>query len=58
MARKGDFEHGGNQSSRDTVTCNVRNEDADPFVVQKEKVIEVACYGAHREITGRDFKLE
>lgn len=58
LASKCNFEHGGDKSGGDTVTCNVSDENADPFIVQEQKVIEVAGYGAHRNIAGCNLKLE
>ena len=58
LPSKCDLEHRRDKSRGDTVAGNVSDQNADPFIVQQQKVIEVAGHGAHGKIAGCNFKLE
>ena len=53
---KGDLEHGSDERSGDAVTGDIGDQNPDVLVIDHQKIVEIACYGAHGEVTGGDFE--
>src|SRR3981189_350832 len=55
LSSERNFQHGGDQSRGNAVTCNVRDKNAEVLFINGEEIIEVAGNGTHGSVTGCDF---
>src|SRR5882724_5714166 len=50
LCSESDFQHGGDQGSRDAVSSDVRDQHAEVPFIDKEKIVEISGHGAHRSV--------
>src|SRR5262249_2932161 len=53
---KSDFEHGSDERGGNAVHGNIGDENSKALVIYGQEIVKVSRDGAHRDITGCDFK--